>query len=136
MNEDAPRGERLFARLLCDMMMPAELAEALRAQGYEVAEARLLPAEVQQDDDALLQEAVRQGCLLLTCNYSDPQSNFCLIHDRWRTEGKKHQGIILVPQHHISSRLRRWDVRDRLLRFLNRHTWDELCNQIWWLPQE
>ena len=35
-----PRGEEaLFARLLCDVMIPAELSEALRAQGYDVAEA-------------------------------------------------------------------------------------------------
>ena len=45
----------LFARLLCDVMIPPELAQALRAQGYDVAEARLLPPEIQQDDDALLQ---------------------------------------------------------------------------------
>ena len=34
----------------------------------------------------------------------------------------------------ISNRLLRWDVRDRLLSFLNRHTADELSNQVWWLP--
>ena len=136
MSDEVPRGERLFARLLCDMMIPAELAEALRAQGYDVAEARLLPPEAQQDDQALLEEATRQGRTVLTCNYSDPQSNFCLIHEQWQAQGKNHEGIILVPQHHISSRLRRWDVRDRLLKFLNQHTWDELSNQIWWLPQE
>jgi hypothetical protein len=46
--------ETLFVRLLCDVMIPAELAEALRTQGYDVAEARLLPLDVQQDDVALL----------------------------------------------------------------------------------
>jgi len=37
-------------------------------------------------------------------------------------------------QAQISNRLLRWDVRDRLLSFLNRHTADELSNQVWWLP--
>lgn len=36
----------------------------------------------------------------------------------------------------ISNRLRRWAVRDRLLDFLNQHTAEELCNQLWWLSQE
>ena len=79
MSTDARRDELLFARLLCDAMIPAELSEALRAQGYDVAEARLLPMEVQQDDDALLKEATRQERTVVTCNYSDPRSNFCVM---------------------------------------------------------
>ncbi len=75
--------EALFVRLLCDVMIPAELAEALRTQGYDVAEARLFPLDLQQDDAALLEEAVRQDRAVLTCNYSDPRSNFCVIHDEW-----------------------------------------------------
>jgi hypothetical protein len=31
--------------------------------------------------------------------------------------------------------LRRWDVRDRLLDFLNQHIAEELSNQLWWLPE-
>jgi hypothetical protein len=80
MTKEARRDEALFARLLCDVMIPAGLAEALRAQGYDVAEARLLPVEVQQDDEALLEEAASQGRAVVTCNYSDPQSNFCVIY--------------------------------------------------------
>lgn len=138
MSEDAPSSlnDTLFARLLCDVMIPAELAEAVRAQGYDVAEARTLPLEVQQDDRALLEEAAQQRRAVVTCNYSDPQSNFCLIHEEWQKQGKEHAGIILVPQFQVSNRLRRWEVRDRLLNLLNQHTWDELCNQVWWLPQE
>ena len=37
MSNDLPNEESLFARLLCDVMIPAELSEALRAQGYDVA---------------------------------------------------------------------------------------------------
>ena len=38
MNEDDAAS--LFARLLCDIMIPAELSEALRLWGYDVVEAR------------------------------------------------------------------------------------------------
>ena len=101
---------QLFARLLCDVMMPAEISAAIRAQGYEVVEARELPIEIQQNDWAILAEAARQQRVVVTCNYSDPNSNFCLIHDEWRAQGKA--GIILIPQFEISNRLRRWGVRD------------------------
>jgi predicted nuclease of predicted toxin-antitoxin system len=127
--------EALFVRLLYDVMIPAELAEALRTQGYDVAEARLLPLDVQRDDVVLLDEASREGRALVTCNYSDPQSNFCVIHEEWMSQGKEHAGIILVPQHQVSSRSHRWQVRDRLLKFLNCYSAEELRNQLWWLPQ-
>jgi hypothetical protein len=90
--------------------------------------------EVQQDDDALLKEATRQERTVVTCNYSDPRSNFCVIHERWRSQGKEHAGILLVPQHQVSSRSLRWEVRDRMLKFLNCYAADELRNQLWWLP--
>lgn len=127
--------EALIVRWLCDVMIPAELAEALRTQGHDVAEARLLPLEVQQDAEALVDEAVRQDRAVVTCNYSDPQSNFCVIHEEWQSQGKEHAGIILVPLHQVSSRSYRWQVRDRLLKFLNCYLTDELRNQLWWLPQ-
>jgi hypothetical protein len=126
----------LFARLLCDVMIPAELSEAIRLQGYDVLEARQLPVEAQRDDWAILDEAARQRRAVVTCNYSDPASNFCLIHEEWQSQSKEHAGIILIPQFQISSRLRRWEVRDRLLDFLNQRTAEELHNQLWWLPQE
>lgn len=112
MNDDATS---LFARLLCDIMIPAELSEAVRLQGYDVLEARQLPVEVQQDDWTILGEAARQRRAIVTCNYSDPASNFCLIHEEWQSQGKEHAGIILIPQFQISSRLRRWEVIDLLL---------------------
>jgi hypothetical protein len=136
MTTEAAQEESLFVRLLCDVMIPAELTKAVRSQGHDVAEARLLPIELQQNDSALLDEATRQHRAVLTCNYSDPSSNFCVIHGQWREQGKEHAGIILVPQHEVSSRSRRWRVRDRLLKFLNSYPADELRNQLWWLPQE
>lgn len=76
MSRGTPLNDTLFARLLFDVMVPAELAQAIRAQGYAVAEARALPLDMQQDDRALLEEAARQRRVLVTCNYSDPQSTF------------------------------------------------------------
>ena len=136
MSEGIPSRGTLFARLLCDVMIPAEFSAAIRAQGYDVAEVRGLPVEIQQDDHAILRTAAQQRRVVVTCNYSDPQSNFCLMHEAWHAQGKKHAGIILIAQYQISSRLGRWEVRDRLLNFLNRHTADELNAQLWWLPQE
>jgi predicted nuclease of predicted toxin-antitoxin system len=87
----------LFARLLCDIMIPAQLSETIRLQGYDVLEARVLPVETQQDDWAILTEAARQQRVVVTCNYNDPASNFCLIHKEWQSQGKRHAGIILIP---------------------------------------
>lgn len=135
-NDDADDAASLFARLLCDIMIPAQFSEAIRLQGYDVLEARTLPIEVQQDDWAILAEAARQQRAVVTCNYSDSASNFCLIHQEWQAQGQQHAGIILIPQFQISNHLRRWEVRDRLLDFLNQHTAEELRNQLRWLPQE
>lgn len=135
MNDDDAAAS-LFARLLCDVMIPAEFSEAVRMQGYDVVEARELPIQIQQDDWAILAEAARQQRVVVTCNYGDPASNFCLIHAEWQAQGKQHTGVILIPQFQISNRLRRWEVRDRLLDFLNQHTAEDIRNQLWWLPQE
>ena len=99
-------------------------------------EVRALPKEIQRDDRAILAEATRQKRAVITCNYSDPKGNFCLIHEEWRSKKRTHFGIILVPQAQISNRFRRWEVRDRLLSFLNLRTADELKNQLFWLPKE
>ncbi len=48
---------RLFIRLLCDVMIPAEFSAAIRIRGFDVAEVRELPAEVQQDDWKILVHA-------------------------------------------------------------------------------
>jgi hypothetical protein len=132
--EPVPPGT-LFARLLTDIMIPPRFSAAIRAQGYDVAEVRAFLKEIQQDDHAILTEATRQKRAVITCNYSDRSSNFCLIHEEWRAKKKVHYGIVLISQAQISNRLRRWEVRDRLLRFLNQRTGDELKNQIWWLPK-
>ena len=102
-------------------MIPPQFSAAIRARRYDVVEVRTLQKEIQRDDRAILQEAARQKRAVITCNYSDPKSNFCLIHKDWRSKKRTHFGIILVPQAQTSNRLRRWEVRDRLPRFLNQH---------------
>jgi predicted nuclease of predicted toxin-antitoxin system len=55
-----------FAKLMMDIMIPPEISEALRSQGYDVLEARVLPPEIYQDDRLLLEEATKQGRILVT----------------------------------------------------------------------
>ena len=67
MTEGSSPSATLFARLLCDIMIPAEVAMAIRTQGYDVVEARTFPVEIQQDDRALLAEATQQQRSLPLC---------------------------------------------------------------------
>jgi len=126
--------DKLFARLFCDCMFPAELSESIREEGFDVAEARQLPIKIQQDDYALLEKACAERRALITCNYADPKSNFCTIHEEWLRAGSKHFGIILVSQFRLDNHYTRWSIRRRLLDFFNSRSWDELQNQLLWLP--
>jgi hypothetical protein len=58
-----------------------------------------------------------------------------VIHEYWLSQSKAHAGILLVPQT-ISAVVRRWGIRDRMLKFLNAYAADQLRHQLWWLPQE
>jgi hypothetical protein len=57
-----------------------------------------------------------------------------VIHNEWLISGKIHYGIILVPQFRLDNKNERWLIRQRLLDFLNSLAWDELQNQLLWLP--
>lgn len=59
MTEASSPSATLFARLLCDVMIPAEVAMAIRTQGYDVVEARTFAVELQPDDRALLTAATQ-----------------------------------------------------------------------------
>lgn len=98
-----PDADSISVRLLCDLMIPPEISAAIRTQDYDVLEARTLLPEIQQDDWAILAEASSQRRTVITCNYSDPASNFCLIHNEWLKQSQTHFGIILIPQFQISS---------------------------------
>ncbi len=130
----AALNDGLFARLFFDCMFSAELAQSIREQGFDVAEARQLSRKIQEDDYALLERAAQERRAFITCNYRDRKSNFCLIHEEWLQSGKEHFGIILIPQFRIDSYYQRWAIRRRLLNFFNSRVWDELHNQLLWLP--
>jgi hypothetical protein len=115
-------------------MFSTELAQSIREQGFDVAEARQLPGKIQEDDYALLERAAEERRAYITCNYRDRRSNFCVIHEEWLQVGKEHFGIILIPQFRLDSHYQRWAIRHRVLNFFNSHTWDELQNQLMWLP--
>jgi hypothetical protein len=124
----------LFAKLLFDCMFSADFAASIRAQGFDVAEARHLPRAIQRNDYAVLKQAILERRVLITCNCDDPDGNFCVIHEEWLRAGKNHFGIVLVPQFRFDNHHTRWAIRRRLLDFLNSRTWDELQNQLLWLP--
>jgi hypothetical protein len=115
-------------------MFSAEFARSISEQGFDVMEARHFPREIQENDHALLEKATQERRVLITCNCHDPKGNFCVIHEEWLRNGKSHYGIVLVPQFRLDSYYHRWAIRRRLLNFLNSHTWDELQNQLLWLP--
>jgi uncharacterized protein (DUF433 family) len=123
-----------FAKLLFDCMFPAAFAEFMREKKFDVAEARELPKKIQRNDLALLEKAVQERRVVITCNHRDRRSNFRVIHDEWRRSGKKHFGIILIPQFQIDSRFDRWTIHHRLPELLKSRTGDELQNQLLWLP--
>ena len=125
---DAHLNNGLFAKLLFDCMFSAALAQSVRAQGFDVAEARHFPIKVQQDDYALLEKAVDERRAIITCNYRDRNSNFCVIHKEWLNSGRTHFGIILVSQFRLDNHYTRWSIRRRLLDFFNSRSWDELQN--------
>jgi len=124
----------LFAKLLFDCMFSTEFAQSIREQGFDVTEARHFPRKIQENDHALLEKAIQERRVLITCNCHDPKGNFCVIHDEWLRLGKEHFGIIRVPQFRIDSHYDRWAIRRRLLDFFNSRAWDELQNQLLWLP--
>lgn len=131
---DAYLNNGLFAKLLFDCMFSAALAQSVREQGFDVAEARHFPLKVQQDDYALLEKAAEERRVMITCNYRDRNSNFCVIHKEWLNSGRTHFGIILVSQFRLDNYYTRWSIRRRLLDFFNSRSWDELQNQLLWLP--
>jgi len=128
-----------FAQLLCDIMIPAEFSAAIRAQGYDVAEARALPVEVQQDDRAILAEAARQLRAVITCNYSDPNSNFYLIQSHSPGVAHSAHGARGIHSHTPSSDQQSLaalgGARPASQLTESTHA-DEFSNQVWWLPQE
>ena len=78
--------------LLLDEMFSDDIAQQLRAKGYDVVSAVADPALVGLPDDQVLAYASTQGRALVTANIKD----FVPLDGRYRAAGQSHTGLILV----------------------------------------
>src|ERR1022692_1941995 len=84
-----------------------QLVWALRARGFDVLTS--FDAGMNgQSDDSQLGFAASHGRLLLTANARD----FAQLHRDWLNQGRRHSGIMLVPQQRYSA----GEIVRRLLR--------------------
>jgi len=108
--------------LLLDEDVRPILGEILRQRGYDAI--HVLEADREGRSDAeQLAYAVNQQRSLFTHNIR----HFRLLNQRYHEEGQQHFGILLSAQLPLRDLLR------RTLRFLGRHTADEVKNNILWL---
>jgi hypothetical protein len=78
--------------LLLDEMFSDEIAQQLRAKGYDVISVVADPALVGLPDDQILAYAANEGRALVTANIKD----FVPLDGRYRAAGQSHTGLILV----------------------------------------
>ena len=78
--------------LLLDEMFADDIAQQLRAKGYDVASVVADPALVGLPDDQVLAYATTQGRALVTANIKD----FVPLDGRYRAAGQSPAGLILV----------------------------------------
>jgi hypothetical protein len=78
--------------LLLDEMFSDDIAQQLRAKGYDVVSVVADPALVGLPDDQVLAHATAQGRTLITANIKD----FVALDGRYRAAGQSHAGLILV----------------------------------------
>jgi uncharacterized protein DUF5615 len=78
--------------LLLDEMFSDDIAQQLRAKGYDVTSVVADPALVGLPDDQVLAYAATQGRALVTANIKD----FVSLDGRNRPAGQSHAGLILV----------------------------------------
>ena len=79
--------------LLLDEMFSDNIAQQLRAKGYDVISAVADPALVGLPDEQVLVYATAHGRALVTANIKD----FVPLDGRYRAAGQSHAGLILVP---------------------------------------
>jgi hypothetical protein len=121
----------LFIRLYTDEMIPAWMAPTLRANGFDALsahEAGLLGAA----DEEQLQHSTQDGRVLFTCNVGDRRHHFQAMHTEWLSAGREHAGILLCPQELVSRNP--FAVLERLQRFLDTKSAEEMHGQLLWLP--
>jgi predicted nuclease of predicted toxin-antitoxin system len=78
--------------LLLDEMFSDNIAQQLRAKGYDVISVVADPALVGLPDEQILAYATTQGRALATANIKD----FVPLDGRYRAAGQPHTGLILV----------------------------------------
>ncbi len=113
----------LFIRLYIDEDVHESLLPALRQRGYDVLNVREAERRGQTDAQQLAY-AVEQDRMLFSFNATD----FIALHLEYLQTGKSHARIIVSGQLPIGETLR------RLQNFLNIFTYDEVHNQLFWLP--
>ena len=108
--------------LLLDEDVRVALAEILRQRGYDVI--HVLEADrTGKTDSEQLAYATSQQRAILTHNIRD----FRVLDKQYHDVGKEHFGILLSDQVALRDLLR------RTLRFLSRHTPEEVKNNALWL---
>ena len=78
--------------LLLDEMFSDDVAQQIRAQGYDVISVVADSALTGLPDDQILAYAATEGRALVTANVKD----FVLLDGRYRAAGQSHAGLILV----------------------------------------
>ena len=78
--------------LLLDEMFSDDIAQQLRARGYDVISAVADSALVGLPDEQVLAYAATEGRALVTANIKD----FVPLDSRYRAAGQSHAGLILV----------------------------------------
>jgi len=124
---DSPNVEELFIRLYLDRHIKVQLAEDLRARGFDALTTQKAAMDTASDEDQL-QFASSQNRAVLTFNIRD----FAPLHEQWTAAGRPHAGIIVSQQ--LGSR-QYGLLLSRTLRMLETMTADELRNNLVHLEQ-
>jgi predicted nuclease of predicted toxin-antitoxin system len=110
--------------LLLDEDVRPMLGEILRQRGYDAIHV-LDAGRAGKSDAEQLAYAVSQQRIILTHNIR----HFRLLNQKYHEEDRQHFGILLAAQVPLRDLLR------RALRFLGRHTANELRNNVLWLDE-
>jgi hypothetical protein len=110
--------------LLLDEDVRPKLGEILRQRGYDAVHV-LDAGRAGKSDADQLAYAVSQQRAILTHNVR----HFRLLNQRYHEDGRQHFGVLLSAQVPLRDLLR------RSLRFLGRHTADDVRNNVLWLDE-
>ena len=124
---DSANPEGLFLRLYLDRHVKPQLAQDLRAQGYDALTTQQAGMDT-ADDQAQLRFATDQSRAILTFNIRD----FARLHQAWTAAGQVHAGIIVSRQ--LGSR-QYGTLLKRVLRLLNDLSGEEVRGNFVHLEQ-